>query len=154
MTPLVVGVYIDDLLIVGPVDDNINAFKLEMHDRFWMSNLGLLTYYLCIEVLQDSSGISLCQRGYAQKLLERMGLEDCNPSATPMEARLHLIKASTAALVDATEFRSVVGALSYLVHTRPNLAHSVSYVSRFMAQPHEDHQAVVKRILRYIVGTQ
>jgi hypothetical protein len=56
--------------------------------------------------------------------------------------------------VDATEFRSVVGALRYLVHTRPDLAHSVSYVSRFMAEPHEDHQAAVKRILRYIAGTR
>jgi hypothetical protein len=52
-----------------------------------------------------------------------MGLDDCNPTAAPMEEGLHLIKASTKALVDATEFRSVVGALRYLVHTRPNLAH-------------------------------
>jgi hypothetical protein len=83
-----------------------------------------------------------------------MGLDDCNPTAAPTEARLHLIKASTEALVDATEFRRVVGALRYLVHTRPNLAHSVSYVSRFMAEPHEDHQAAMKRILRYIAGTR
>jgi hypothetical protein len=53
-------------------------------------------------------------------------MEDCNPTSTPMEARTHLVKASTAALVDATEFGSVVGALRYLVHTRPDLAHSVS----------------------------
>jgi hypothetical protein len=44
--------------------------------------------------------------------------------------------------------------LRYLVHTRPNLAHSVCYVSRFMAEPHEDHHAAVKRILRYIAGTR
>jgi hypothetical protein len=83
-----------------------------------------------------------------------MGLEDCNPTSTPMEARLHLIKASTEALVDATEYRSVVGALRYLVHTRFDLAHSINYVSRFMTEPHEDHQAVVKRILGYIAGTR
>jgi hypothetical protein len=83
-----------------------------------------------------------------------MGLEGCNPTATPMEAKSHLIKASTTALVDATEFRSVVGALRYLVHTRPDLALSVNYVSRFMAEHHEDHQAGVKQILRYIAGTQ
>jgi hypothetical protein len=63
-----------------------------------------------------------------------------------METRLHLIKASTEALVDASEYRSLVGSLRYLVHTRPDIAHSVSYVSRFMA--------AMKRILRYIAGTQ
>jgi hypothetical protein len=112
--------------VLKPVGNDIDAFKQEMHDRFRMSDLGLLTYYLGVEVRQDSSGTTLCQRGYAQKLLEKTGMEDCNPTSTPMEARTHLVKASTATLVDATEFRSVVGALRYLVHTRPDLAHSVS----------------------------
>jgi hypothetical protein len=71
-----------------------------------------------------------------------------------METRLKLIKGSTEALVDATQFISVVSALRYLIHTIPNLVHLVSYVSRFMSDPHEDHQAAVKRILRYVTGTQ
>jgi hypothetical protein len=48
----------------------------------------------------------------------------------------------------------VVGALRYLVHTRPDLAQSVSYVSIFMAEPHGDHQAAMKGILRYLAGTR
>lgn len=48
------------------------------------------------------------------------------------------------------EYRNVVGTLRYLVHTWPDLAHSVSYVSRFIAEPREDHQAAVKLILRNI----
>jgi hypothetical protein len=116
-----------------------------------MSDLGLLTYYLGIEV--HSSRIHLCQCAYAHILWEKMGLEEYNPSVTPMEARLHLIKASAEALVAAMDYRSVVGALRYLIHTRPDLTHSVSYVSRFMAKPHGNHQADVKRILRYIAGT-
>jgi hypothetical protein len=79
---------------------------------------------------------------------------DCNPSFTPMETRLQLMKSSTEDLVDATEYRSTVGALRYLVHTRHDLAHSVSYVSCFMAKPHADHLVAVKRILCYIAGTR
>jgi hypothetical protein len=94
-------VYVDDLLIAGPVAKDIEKFKQEMCEWFKMSDLGLLTYYLGIEVRQDSFEIQLCQRAYAQRLLEKMGLEDCNPSVTPMETRLHLIKASAGALVDA-----------------------------------------------------
>jgi hypothetical protein len=151
--PLVVGVYVDDLLIVGVVDIDINWFKQEMKDRFRMSDLGLLTYYLGIEVCKDSSGISLCQKSYANRLLERVGMTECNPCQSPMETRLMLIKGSTEAPLDATRFRSIVGTLRYLIHTTPNLAHSVSYVSRFMSDLREDHQAVVKWVLRYVAGT-
>jgi hypothetical protein len=152
--PLVVGVYVDDLLIAGAIDSDIKQFKQEMQDRFRMSDLGLLTYYLGIEVSQDSSGISLCQKVYATRLLERTGMTDCNPSRSPMETRLKLTKASEEAKVNAIEYRSVVGALRYLIHTRPDLAHAVSYVSRFMSEPHGDDLAAVTRILRYIAGTQ
>jgi hypothetical protein len=70
-----------------------------------------------------------------------------------MEVRLQLSKASSEQAVDATKYRIIVGALRYLIHTRPDLTHSISYVSQFMAEPREDHQAAMKHILRYIVGT-
>jgi hypothetical protein len=152
--PLVIRIYVDDLLITEPIDEDIAKFKQEMQEHFRMSDLGLLTYYLRTEVCQDNSGITLCQSAYACKLLEKIGMASCNPSSTPMEARLQLVKKSLEEPVNATEYRSVVGALRYLVHTRPDLAHSVSFVSRFMVEPHQDHLAAVKRILRYVVGTQ
>jgi hypothetical protein len=70
-----------------------------------------------------------------------------------MEHRLKLSKASTAAPVDATEYRGLVGCLRYLVHTRPDISFAVGYVSRFMEHPTVDHLNAVKRILRYIAGT-
>ena len=70
-----------------------------------------------------------------------------------MEERLKLIKASTAAMVDASLYRSIVGGLRYLVHTRPGIAFAVGYVSRFMEDPREDHWAAVKRLLCYVKGT-
>jgi len=70
-----------------------------------------------------------------------------------MEPRPKLSRDSTAPKVDATEYRSLVGSLRYLVHTRPDLAFSVGYVSRFMEAPTEEHQAAVKRIIRYIAGS-
>jgi hypothetical protein len=70
-----------------------------------------------------------------------------------MEPRFKLSKVSTAP-PDATEYRSIVGSLRYLVHTRPDIAYSVGYVSRFMEEPTTEHLAAVKRILRYIAGTR
>jgi hypothetical protein len=51
--PLVLGVYVDDLLFTKVVNTNINRLKQEMKDCFKMSDLGLLTYYLGIEVCES-----------------------------------------------------------------------------------------------------
>jgi hypothetical protein len=70
-----------------------------------------------------------------------------------MEERLKLSRDSMAKEVDSTHYRRVVGSLRYLVHTRPDLAFAVGYVSRFMQRPMTEHQQAVKRILRYVEGT-
>ncbi|WVZ84641.1 LOW QUALITY PROTEIN: hypothetical protein U9M48_031648 [Paspalum notatum var. saurae] len=150
---LVVGMYVDDLVITGASKKEIEAFKAQMKKTFCMSDLGLLTYYLGIEVEQRKDGITLCQSSYARKLLEQSGMGECRPNKTPMEEKLKLSKDSKAGKVDATSYRSIVGGLRYLVHTRPDLAVAVGYVSRFMAEPRKDHQTAVQHILRYVAGT-
>jgi hypothetical protein len=150
---LLVGVYVDDLIITGNDTTEIDYFKEEMKSKFKMSDLGLLCFYLGIEVQQGKDGVKLSQTAYARKILERAGMGSCNPCHVPMEPRLKLSKASTAEPVDATEYRGLVGCMRYLVHTRPNIAYSVGYVSRFMERPTVEHLNAVKRILRYIAGT-
>jgi hypothetical protein len=118
-----------------------------------MSDLGALSYYLGIEVKQGKEEVTLRQRAYAQKLLERAGMADCKAMATPMEERIKLSKDSTAAKVDATLYRSIVGGLRWLIHTRPDISFAVGYVSRFLEDPREDHWTAVKRVLRYVQGT-
>jgi hypothetical protein len=150
---LLVGVYVDDLIITGTCVEEIMSFKAEMHRLFKMSDLGLLSYYLGIEVRQEHGEITVCQRAYAEKILERAGMAGCNACHTPMEARLKLKKEDGAQKVDATEFRSVIGCLRYLVNTRPDIALAVGVASRFMESPSTIHWAVVKQILRYVSGT-
>ncbi|KAJ0978704.1 hypothetical protein J5N97_014178 [Dioscorea zingiberensis] len=150
---LLIGVYVDDLIITGSNPEEIKNFKRQMMEKFNMSDLGLLSYYLGIEVCQTSHGISLCQSGYASKILERTGMADCNSCQTPMESRLKLSKNSEDSFVDATFYRSIIGSLRYLVNTRPNIAYAVGIVSRFMEKPTSQHLAAVKQILRYIRST-
>ena len=118
-----------------------------------MSDLGALSYYLGIELRQGKEALTLGQSVYASKLLERSSMAESKPCMTPMEERLKLTKACTAAKVDATLYRSIIGGLRYLVHIRPDIAFAVGYVSRFMEDPREDHWAAVKRLLRYVKGT-
>jgi hypothetical protein len=77
-------------------------------------------------------------------------MADCNLTKTPMEARLTLKKNSMSEPVDQNMYRSIIGSLRYLLHTRPDLAYSVGIVSRFMECPRSEHMAAVKQILRYI----
>jgi hypothetical protein len=150
---LIVGVYVDDLIITGAAQRDIDDFKRQMTVLFRMSDLGLLTYYLGIEVQQGRGANTLRQSDYARKLLERGGMSGCKPCPTPMEEKLKLSKASSAPRVDATSYRSIVGGLRYLEHTRPDISFAVGYVSRFMEDPREDHLAAVKHLLRYVAGT-
>ncbi|XP_066334095.1 uncharacterized mitochondrial protein AtMg00810-like [Miscanthus floridulus] len=124
-----------------------------MAARFQMSYLDTLSYYLGIEVRQGKEAHMLGQSAYASKLLEWSGMVECKPCVTPMEQRLKLTKASTMAKVDATLYRSIVGGLRYLAHTRPDIVFAVGHVSRFMEDPREDHWAAVKWLLRYVKGT-
>jgi hypothetical protein len=124
-----------------------------MKAKFSMSDLGMLSYYLGIEVQQSSMGITLKQAAYVAKLVEKAGLSDCNPVHIPMEPRLKLSKQSSNPPVDVTLYRSIVGSLRYLVHTRPDLTYAVGFVSRFMEAPTTEHWAAVKHVIRYIAGT-
>jgi hypothetical protein len=151
---LVVGVYVDDLIITGELNTEIDSFKQEMKRLFKMSDLGHLSYYLGIEVKQGARGMGLCQGAYALKLLKKAGMNSCNACATPMEVRLKLSKASASPLEDdSTMYRSIIGSLRYLLHTRPDLSFSVGYLSRFMEEPRKDHMAAVKHLLGYVAGT-
>ncbi|XP_034604657.1 uncharacterized mitochondrial protein AtMg00240-like [Setaria viridis] len=51
------------------------------------------------------------------------------------------------------QYRSIISGLRYLTHTRPDIEFVVSYLSRFMENPCEDHTAAVKRVLRYVAET-
>jgi hypothetical protein len=98
---------VDDLIITGTNCEDIKLFKEEMATVFKMTDLGLLKYYMGIEVRQNKEGISLSQGAYAEKILEKNGMRECNPCQTPMETRLKLSKLSTEPLVDVTVYRSL-----------------------------------------------
>jgi hypothetical protein len=141
-------------MITGSSNNDIREFKLEMAKVFCMSDLGLLHYYLGIEVIHGVEGISLSQDAYALKIVEKCGLVECNPRQAPLENRLKLSLQSEEASIDKTLYKSIVGRLRYLVNSRSDLGYAVGYVSRFLEDPREDHMAAVKNIVRYVVGTQ
>ena len=70
-----------------------------------MIDMGLLHYYLGVEVNQTPSYIFISQKKYIGELLNRFGMEDCNPLSTPMEQNLKLKLVEGNQFDDATKFR-------------------------------------------------
>lgn len=150
---VIVGVYVDDLVVTGRSNEEINQFKVEMKEEFKMSDLGSLSYYLGIEVEQKERSITLKQSTYANKILQQFGMKECNAAKLPMEHKMKLHKDTEGEPIDATEYRRMIGCLRYLLHTRPDLSYAVGVYSRYMERPTTLHLKGVKQILRYLKGT-
>lgn len=150
---LIVNLYVDDLIFTGNDKSMCDEFKKSMMLEFDMSDLGKMRYFLGVEVLQNPDGIYICQKKYAREVLERFGMNRSNPVNNPIVPGSKLLKDEKGVRVDATLFKQVVGSLMYLTATRPDLMYGVSLISRFMANPTEQHWLAAKRLLRYLKGT-
>ncbi|XP_024163997.1 uncharacterized mitochondrial protein AtMg00810-like [Rosa chinensis] len=121
--------------------------------EFEMTDLGLLHYFLGIEVVQSATGIFIMQKKYAVEILDRFEMKTCNSVGTPIEPGLKLTKDPKGKKVDITLFKQIVGSLMYLTATRTYIMYAVSLISRYMEHPTEHHLSAAKRVLRYLKGT-
>ncbi|XP_066311621.1 uncharacterized mitochondrial protein AtMg00810-like [Miscanthus floridulus] len=128
---LLIDVYVDDLIITGTEEQKVEVFKAQMKKAFDMRNLGLLCFYLGAKVRQDANRITLRQTHYAKRILKLSDMTGYNPAHTPME-KLKFSQENTTKEVDPTHYRRLIGILHYLVHTRPDIAFVVEYMSRLM----------------------
>lgn len=97
-----------------------------------MSDLGKLSHYLGIEVIQTGDHLQLKQGSYDTRMLEKWGIVEYKSTKYPMEPTLQLHKDESGNAVDLTHYKSVVGGLRYLVNTRPDIAYAVGIVNRYM----------------------
>ncbi|GJZ25054.1 hypothetical protein Tco_0562513 [Tanacetum coccineum] len=80
-------------------------------------------------------------------------METCDPVVTPMEIKDKLNLDQNGTLVDATKYRSMIGALMYRTSSRPNILHATYLCARYQAKPIVKHLKEIKRIFRYLRGT-
>jgi hypothetical protein len=150
---LIVSVYVDDLLITGDKEQLVEEFKTNMKDMFEMNELGLLTYFLGMEVTKSDQGYFLCQKRFSLKILDNFAMSKCKPVSTPMIQGQKLMKEDGSPKADGKVYRSLIGSLLYLTATRPDIQFAVNYLSRFMQEPSQNHFVAAKRVLRYLRGT-
>ncbi|XP_040934583.1 uncharacterized mitochondrial protein AtMg00810-like [Gossypium hirsutum] len=150
---LIVSLYVDDLLVTEGDQDMLAEFKAKMMDMFEMSDLGLMSYFLGMEVRQIEGIIFLGQRTFALKVLSKFSMENCKPTSTPIAVGMKLSSQGDHEPINESTYRSLVGCLLYLTATRPDILFTVSMLSRFMHCCNVQHFQAAKRVLRYIKGT-
>ena len=129
---LIVYLYVDDLIFTRNDDVMFKEFKKSMMVEFEMSDLGMMHYFLGIEVVQLANGIFISQKKYVQDILDRFQMKDCNPVSTPTKFGLKLNKDHEGKKVDSTLYKQIFGSLMYLTATRLDIMYSVSLISRYM----------------------
>ncbi|XP_068340328.1 uncharacterized mitochondrial protein AtMg00810-like [Pyrus communis] len=150
---LIVSIYVDDIVFTGSSKTLLSEFKIEMMQKYKMSDLGLLHHFLGMGILQTENSVFIHQSKYAKSLLVKFGLEDCKPVSIPLPTSEKLKKVDGSELADESIYRKIVGSLLYLTATRPDLMYAASLLSRFMNSPTKKHFGVARRVLRYVQGT-
>lgn len=158
---VVLLIYVDDLLITGSSASMIDELKQFLHLNFKMKDLGVLKFFLGIEIMRSNKGIILNQRKYALELIADLGLGEAKSVCTPLEQNLKLTsieydesvqtKVDGDDLVtDVTMYQRLLGRLIYLTNTRPDITFAVQHLSQFMHRPKKSHLEAAFRVVRYI----
>ena len=146
-------IYVDDIIFGSTNESTCEEFSRIMTQKFEMSMMGELKYFLGFQVKQLQEGTFISQTKYTQDILNKFGMKDAKPIKTPMGTNGHLDLDTGGKSVDQKVYRSMIGSLLYLCASRPDIMLSVCMCARFQADPKEAHLTAVKRILRYLAYT-
>jgi hypothetical protein len=150
--PVILLLYVDDLFLTGN-EKLIVECKRNLASEFEMKDLGMMHYFLGLEVWQKPDEIFLSQGKYAVEILKRFKMMDCKSMPTPMVTNLKLLSDTSSETVDVTMYRQMIGSLMYLTNTRPDICFAVNTLSQYMVEPRRVHLIAEKHILRYLKGT-
>ena len=156
---LIVGVYVDDILIMSSSDSTIEEFKDKIKAVFEVKDLGELHHMLSYRINRSEDGsITLDQSVYANELLETTGMSNAKGASTPLDPGMRYVPATKDNMLSAEaalKYRQAVGGLLYLAGgTRPDLAFATTYMSQFNNCPSKEHWTGIQHILRYLVQTK
>nr|GEW80381.1 ribonuclease H-like domain-containing protein [Tanacetum cinerariifolium] len=146
--------------LYGTIDEEVllepgmlcREFEALMHEKFQMSAMGELNFFLGLQVLQKEDGIFLSQDKYVGDILKKFEYTDVRSSNTPMDKENPWGKEGTGKYVDLHLYRSMIRSLMYLTASRPDIMFVVCAYARHQVTPKEYHLHAVKRIFRYLKG--
>jgi len=159
---IILLLYVDDMLIVGKDISMINSLKKQLSESFAMKDMGAAKKILGIRIMRDrqEKKLWLSQEHCVKRVLQRFHMENAKAVSTPLATHFKLSAKQSPSneteksYMQRVPYAFVVGSLMYaMVCTRPNIAHVVDPVSRFLSNPGREHWNTLKWILRYLCGT-
>jgi hypothetical protein len=114
-------IYVDDIVLIASSEPLLHRIIAALQQEFTMKDLDVLHHFLGVTVEPHPVGFLLHQRQYTRDILERAGMTDCNPCSTPVDTQGKLSEAEGLLVSDPTAYRSLAGALQYLIFTRPDI---------------------------------
>nr|GEV13371.1 retrovirus-related Pol polyprotein from transposon TNT 1-94 [Tanacetum cinerariifolium] len=147
---LIVQVYIDDIIFRSSNLRLCREFEVLMHEKFQMSAMGELTFFLGLQVLQKKNGIFLSQDKYVGDILKKFGYSDVRSANTPIDKENPWGKDGPGKDVELHLYRSMIGSLMYLTASRPDIMFAVYACARHQVTPKECHLHAFKRIFIYL----
>ncbi|GJS92287.1 putative ribonuclease H-like domain-containing protein [Tanacetum coccineum] len=149
---LLVQVYVDAIIFGSTKRELCIAFEKLMHEKFQMSSMGELTFFLGLQVQQKKDGIFISQDKYVAKILKKFGFIEVKTASTLMETQKPLLKDEDGEEVDVHMYRLMIGSLMYLTSSRPDIMFAVCACARYQVNLKVSHLHAVKRIFRYLKG--
>ncbi|GJX43541.1 uncharacterized mitochondrial protein-like protein [Tanacetum coccineum] len=149
---LLVQVYVDDIIFGSTKKEVCIEFEKLMHEKFQMSSMGELTFFLGLQVQQKKDGIFISQDKYVDEILKKFRFTEFKTASTPIETQKPLLKDEDGEEVNVHMYRSVIGSLMYLTSLRPDIMFTVCACARYQVNPKVSHLHAVKRIFRYLKG--
>lgn len=149
-------VYVDDILIITDTLQQANDIKESLMTAFDARDLGEAKFFLGMTIERDRAArtLKLSQERSITELLDKYSLGECKPKSTPLSS-IPTATEGEELDVKVHPYSSLVGALLYLsVTTRPDIAHAVGVLARYMAAPRTGHWTTAKGVLRYLAGTR
>nr|GEW64190.1 hypothetical protein [Tanacetum cinerariifolium] len=149
---ILIQVYVDDIIFGSSNSQLCREFKTLMDEKFQMSAMGELNFFLGLQVLQKKDDIFLSQDKYVGDILKKFGYSDVRSANTPMDKENPWGKDICGKDVDLYLYRSMIGSLMYPTASRQDIMFAVCASVRHQVTPKESHLHVVKRIFRYLKG--
>ena len=154
---LIVGLYVDDMIILGPSLDVINTFKKEFGKLYKIKDLGEISMCLGLDIVRDrpSRTLTISQKSYTLKLVNEYlgGSDRIDPTPTGGIQTLGKAKQNEPR-ADISLYQKTIGSLMYLQRgTRPDITFAVCRLAQYCTDPTIRHWNCVLRVLRYLKGT-